>query len=70
VILPGVDTLDVSDTGLYFSLNHDLYATNTTLVADMLRLITSGTRPPDKRNPSFEPVTVAEGRYWRLKGEH
>jgi len=67
LIIPGVDTLDVTNTGLYFGLNHDLYASNPTLVTDMRRLIGAGTRPPDKRNSAFEAVSIAEGKYWRLK---
>jgi len=67
LIVPGVDTLDVTNTGLYFSANHNLYASNPTLVADMRRLIGSSTRPPDKRSPDFEPVTIKEGTYWRLR---
>ena len=67
LIVPGVDTLDVSNTGQYFNINHDLYATNSVLVNDMRRLIESGNRPPSKRNSDFEPVTTPDGTFWRLK---
>ena len=68
VIILGVDSIDVTNAGNYFSVNHDLYASSPLLVADMRRIFSTGQRPPDQRSPAFEAVTVKEGTYWRLKG--
>jgi esterase/lipase superfamily enzyme len=67
LIVPRVDTIDISnaDTRL-FDLNHDLYASNPILIADMRRVIEKGERPPDKRTKEFEAVTSEDGTYWRL----
>jgi esterase/lipase superfamily enzyme len=67
LIIPGVDTVDVTNTGSYFGFNHDLYAMSPILVTDMRKVFADGLRPPDKRNSAFEPVTVKEGTYWRLR---
>jgi esterase/lipase superfamily enzyme len=67
LIIPGVDTIDISGTGNYFSFNHDLYAASPVLVANMRRLFGEGTRPPHKRSPEFEPGKINDGTYWRLR---
>jgi esterase/lipase superfamily enzyme/Tfp pilus assembly protein PilF len=67
LIVPGVDTIDITSAGTsLFDLNHDLYSSNPTLVADMRRIIEKGEWPPDKRTKEFEPVTSKDGTYWRL----
>ena len=71
LIAASFDTLDVTqhDRSWFnlFALNHDIYASDAILVGDMRRLITNSERPPDKRTPHFEPVTVSEGTYWRMR---
>jgi hypothetical protein len=47
-------------------LNHDLYASNPILTADIRRIIEKGERLPDKRTKEFEAVTSEDGTYWRL----
>ena len=67
VIIPGVDSIDVTNAGNHFAVNHDLYAQSPLLVADMRRILETGQRPPDKCSPVFEAVTVMQGTYWRMK---
>ena len=71
LIAPGFDTLDVTQPGQswydLFSMNHDIYASNATLVGDMRNLIEKGLRPPDARTPEFEAVTGRQGVYWRFR---
>jgi hypothetical protein len=64
LIVKGVDTIDTS-AGL-FDMNHELYASNPILVADIRRIIEKGEWPPDKRTKEFEQVSSKDGIYWRL----
>jgi esterase/lipase superfamily enzyme len=68
LIVTGVDTIDITSAGTgLFALNHDLYASNPILVADMRRIIEKGEWPPDQRTKEFESVTSKDGKtYWRL----
>jgi esterase/lipase superfamily enzyme/tetratricopeptide (TPR) repeat protein len=68
LIVAGVDTIDITSAGTsLFDMNHDLYASNPILVADMRRIIEKGEWPPDKRTKEFESVTSKDGKtYWRL----
>jgi len=68
LIVPDVDTIDITAAGTnLFAWNHDLYASNPILVADMRRLFERSERPPDKRTKDFERVEAKEGIYWRLR---
>jgi hypothetical protein len=58
----GVDTIDIINAGTsLFDLNHDLYASNPILIADMRRIIEKSERPPDKRTKELEAVTSKDG---------
>lgn len=67
LIIPGVDTIDVSAVSTdSLGLNHSGYAENNTLLNDIKLLIQTGQRPPNKRVPSLEALTTAQGgAYWR-----
>ena len=67
VIIAGADTVDVTNAGNYFATNHDLYIDSPILKNDMRHLFENGQRPPDKRTPQFEAVTVKSGVFWRLR---
>jgi esterase/lipase superfamily enzyme len=67
VIVPGVDTIDVSSVSIdVLAMNHSLFAERTTLIEDMGRLIGSGVRPPEVRLPLIERITTPRGDYWRI----
>ena len=61
VIVPGVDTVDVSaiDSSL---IGHSYYGSNDTVVADMIDLLVSS-KPPDLRR-WLKPALFGQGRYW------
>lgn len=71
LVAPGFDTLDITRPAKswfsWFALNHDVYATDPVLVADMRRLISDGARPPDRRTRYFERVDRSAGSYWKLR---
>jgi esterase/lipase superfamily enzyme len=61
VIVPGVDTVDVSaiDSSL---IGHSYYGSNDTVVADMVDLLVAS-KPPDLR-PWLKQARFGQGRYW------
>ena len=61
VIVPGVDTVDVSaiDSSL---IGHSYYGSNDTVVADMIDLLVAS-KPPDLRH-WLKPVRLGQARYW------
>jgi len=66
VILPGVDTIDVTETSTdLLALNHSLYAEKGALLNDIGLLLQTGERPPDKRIPILQRVRTARGDFWR-----
>jgi esterase/lipase superfamily enzyme len=68
LIAKGVDTIDVTRAGMgLFALNHDVYGSNSLIIADIQKLLEKRTRPPDMRTDSFESVAVKNGVYWRIK---
>jgi len=68
LIVPGVETVDISKAGTnLFAMNHDLYASNPTLVADMRLIIEKRAHPPHERSGEFEQVESKYGTYWRLR---
>jgi esterase/lipase superfamily enzyme len=67
VVVPGVDTIDVSAVGTeILSLNHNIYARNRGVLDDLARLMLTGLRPPTSRMPTLEAVTKDIGTYWRI----
>jgi esterase/lipase superfamily enzyme len=66
VILPGVDTIDVTETGTdLLALNHSLYAERSALLNDIGLLLQTGERPPERRIPILQRVRTARGDFWR-----
>ena len=64
-----VDTIDISElaSGL-FSSAHSTFATNRTILEDLVELIVQRTRPPHKRTRQLELVQAQSGEpgYWRF----
>ena len=68
LIVAGVDTIDITEAGTdLFSLNHDVYSSNPTIVGDMRRIIELSQRPPDRRTKELEEVTLKDDIHWRLR---
>jgi esterase/lipase superfamily enzyme len=66
LILPGVDTIDVTETSTdLLALNHSTYAERTALLNDIGLLLQTGERPPEKRVPILRKVTTKSGEFWR-----
>ena len=60
IILPEIDTIDVTALGDEFlGLNHDVFATSPTVMADIKALLASSLRPPGKRTNSTASVLPA-----------
>ena len=71
LIVPGVDTIDVTSLSTdSLALNHSSYAENNALLNDIKLLLQTGERPPDKRIPILEKVTIPGGDYWRYPKVH
>ncbi|MEL6287922.1 MAG: alpha/beta hydrolase [Pseudomonadota bacterium] len=69
VVLPGVDTIDVSETQQAFlSANHNSFAEASELVKDISALVRTGVRPPARRTPSLVAVPSGAATYWRFPG--
>jgi len=68
LVLPGIDTIDVSAASLdSFALNHSSYAENNAVLKDIAALLLKGVRPPKLRTPELEEVETAKGPYWRYR---
>jgi esterase/lipase superfamily enzyme len=66
LILPGVDTIDVTETSTdLLALNHSTYAERTALLNDIGLLLQTGERPPEKRVPILRRVSSKNGEFWR-----
>jgi esterase/lipase superfamily enzyme len=67
VVLPGVDTIDVSavDTGL---LGHSYYGDNTSVLSDLFHLLKED-KPPDQRF-GMTAEQNGDGRYWIFNPQH
>ena len=64
VIVPGIDTIDVSSVSKdYFSFNHSQYAEKTKLIDDMKSVLMSG-RAPSERTPSLQRQGSEQAAYW------
>lgn len=69
VIMSGIDTIDVTQTSTdVLALNHSTYAENSALLNDIGLLLQTGERPPERRLPLLERVTIERGSYWRYPG--
>lgn len=66
VNIAGVDSIDVTDlSDGPLALNHTVFVDNPLVFGDMARLMATGQRPPNKRTPTFAPVTTSKGTHWR-----
>lgn len=68
VVLPGLDSIDVTALGTdFFGLNHGTYAQSRSVINDMGLLFRGHVRPPSKRLPEIRdvPEDVQPPRYWR-----
>ena len=67
VVVPGVDTIDVTAVGSeVFSLNHNVFAKNRSVLDDLGRLFLSEYKPPKERMPTLETIETPEGPFWRM----
>jgi esterase/lipase superfamily enzyme len=69
VVIEKIESIDVSAIGdEMFGLNHNVFATNRSLIDDIGRLILHGVRPPHQRSPQIRcvPEGVEPPRYWRF----
>ncbi|MBV2359930.1 alpha/beta fold hydrolase [Thalassococcus sp. CAU 1522] len=67
VIVPGMDSIDVSAVGTeILSLNHNIYARNRGVLDDLGRLFQTGERPPTKRMPTLREVARGTEKYWQM----
>jgi esterase/lipase superfamily enzyme len=66
VIVPGVDTVDVSeiDTSL---IGHSYYGSNSTVLADLFELM-QGSKPPDQRQ-WLQSMRLGALKYWKFLRE-
>ena len=64
VIVDGVETIDASGVDTSF-LRHSYFATTSTIIADILDLMKSGKRAPDRE--TLERVSKENVTYWRVK---
>jgi esterase/lipase superfamily enzyme len=64
VIVDGVETIDASGVDTSF-LSHSYFATTSTIIADILDLIKSGKRAPDRE--TLEKVSRENVTYWKVK---
>jgi esterase/lipase superfamily enzyme/Tfp pilus assembly protein PilF len=70
VVVRGIDTIDTTAAGSSFlGLNHDIYATNATILRDMRLLLERGEHPPHNRSKLFQPEVTNEGTYWVYRPE-
>jgi esterase/lipase superfamily enzyme len=68
IVLAGLDSIDVSAIGAeMFGLNHNVFASNRSLIDDIGRIIMTGTRPVHVRSPQIRgmPLRSDPPRYWR-----
>ena len=63
VVVPGVDTVDVSevDTSL---IGHSYYGSNSTVLADLFELM-HGSKPPDQRK-WLRSMRLGALKYWKF----
>lgn len=68
LVISGIDTIDASSVSDYmFGFNHNYFATDRSVVADIGRLILNNERPPLSRNTTFRVITKSTGEsYWKF----
>jgi esterase/lipase superfamily enzyme len=69
VVLPGIETIDVTAVGDdMFALNHDAYPSTRSVIDDIGRLVTSSIHPPHLRSPQIRRVPEGSPapRYWKF----
>ena len=64
VIVDGIETIDASGVDTSF-LSHSYFATTKTIIEDILDLIKSGKRAPNRE--TLEKVSKANVTYWKVK---
>jgi esterase/lipase superfamily enzyme len=69
IILPGVETIDVSKVSLeFFRINHTEFAERWHILYDIGLILKNGTHPPDERLPVvYEKVEMPQGLFWRYR---
>jgi esterase/lipase superfamily enzyme len=68
ITLANMESIDVSAIGdEMFGLNHNVFASNRSLIDDIGRLLATGSRPPDIRSPQIRgaPEGSQPPKYWR-----
>jgi esterase/lipase superfamily enzyme len=68
ITLADMESIDVSAIGgEMFGLNHNVFASNRSLIDDIGRLLATGSRPPDLRSPQIRgaPEGIEPPKYWR-----
>jgi len=63
MVVPGVDTVDVSDVDTSF-VGHSYYGSNTTVLADLFELM-QGSKPPDERK-CLRSIRLGASKYWKF----
>lgn len=73
VTLPYVETIDVSAldgdffaAGLFDDFGHGYFNEDRNLIQDIGVLISSGVRPPERRNPTLRKIAAEDGEFWRF----
>ncbi len=66
-MVPGVDTVDVSEVDTSF-IGHSYYGSNTTVLADLFELM-HGSKPADQRQ-WLRSVRLGAMKYWKFFREH
>jgi esterase/lipase superfamily enzyme len=72
LVIPGLDTVDVSAEASLFDPNHDAYEMVPSLFADLNALLQQTRMPPwsrDDRKESYTKVMTPAGPYWRFVEE-
>ena len=63
VVVPGVDTVDVSEVDTSF-IGHSYYGSNSTVLADLFELM-QGSKPPDQRK-WLRAMQLGALKYWKF----
>ena len=67
VVVPGVDTVDVSAVDTSF-IGHSYYGSNSTVLADLFELM-HGSKPPDQRK-WLRTMQLGALKYWKFLRQH
>lgn len=69
IILPQLDSIDATAMGQeMFGLNHNVFASNRSLIVDIKSILSSGRHPPTDRTPEIHsfPEGATAPSYWRF----